>query len=196
MKQFDNAAATGGCVGDCWALLSVQWCSITGPCPSHVTRASLSLGSPNPTLFPPVPAKWKAERRSHILQESPPAMEGRRMEVPSLWVMTIFITKPCWKLQDGELPPHTGAPWHRLLGSLRTQGFLSYTPSVICLPQMKGLNQAGRQQFTACAPKASFFPWIIFIMLYLLFIPASFNQELPVILPICTLNNMHMSYKN
>jgi len=50
-------------------------------------------GTPNPTLFPPVPTKRGVEMRSCISQGRCPATGVRRLEMPNLWVMRIFTMK-------------------------------------------------------------------------------------------------------
>lgn len=94
MKQFDNAGtdweAVLGTAGLCPTERGLPLWDPTTPKPA---RARLSLGSPNPTLFPPVPTERGVETRCCTPQESLPATEVRRMEMPRRWVMGTFIMK-------------------------------------------------------------------------------------------------------
>lgn len=141
MKQFDNAGtdweAVLGTAGLCPTERGLPLWDPTTPKPA---RARLSLGSPNPTLFPPVPTERGVETRCCTPQESLPATEVRRMEMPRRWVMGTFIMKSRDRSRRQPRDPSD----MRGAGLPGDVGFLSCSPSAVLFPQA-GRVEAGWQ---------------------------------------------------
>lgn len=132
-----------------------------------------------PTLFPSISAEREAEMRTHNPPESIHAMEDRQArfvcneDFHSVAVLLLLLSgcKRCGS-----------SATHSLLGSQRTWGFLSCTPTTILFSGAGKVETGWQQQFTAFLPRGPVLPWASSMKMYLQFIPVSSNKELPIVL--------------
>lgn len=165
----------GGCAGDCWALPDREGCTAVGP---HCPQASKGPSLPGKPKSHPLLSCPRREGSWDVMlhpTRQPPCLGGEEDGNATL----VGNGDVHNEVEGQELLPAAGPPPTRgVLGSQGTWGF--WPPALLPFDfhRWEGLKQAGRQQFAAFAPRASFFPWDIFIKLCLLLIPISLNKEL------------------